>query len=100
MIGEKMMTGSGIPYSYGCIIACRGDKLAIGRPGHCIYCIGMTRAGEDADSSGGLPYLYSRIIACRGDKLAIGRPGHRSHRFRMTLRGKETISDAVSPNRS
>src|SRR5260370_41187186 len=98
MIGEKMMTGSGIPYSYGCIIACRGDKLAIGRPGHRIYCIGMATAGEAADSGLGLPHLHSRINACRGEKLAIGRPGHRHNRFIMTLRSEEMVSRVCPPN--
>src|SRR5260370_34287394 len=92
MIGEKMMTGSGIPYSYGCIVACRGDQLAIGRPGHRIYGIGMATAGEDADSGAGLPHLDSRIIACRGDQLAIRRPGHSLHGIGMTRVGEESNS--------
>src|SRR5258708_21408354 len=58
------------PHLDGLITTCRGEALAIGRPGHAVHSTSMSFVGEQAGTARGTPHLHAPVSASR-DKTRL-----------------------------
>src|SRR5216684_2475811 len=59
------------PHLDGLITTCRGEALAIGRPGHAVHNIRMPGVDDAVGTAGGVPHQHRLVSACRGEAFAI-----------------------------
>src|SRR5438270_614084 len=83
LIGEEEAPAASIPHLHGLVSSCRGETLAIRRPGHTVHRVGMALIGIRRAPAAGIPHLHGLVKSCRGQTLAIRRPGETVHRSGM-----------------